>query len=341
MNYCRSIALLAYLVMFAATGVHAQDICDEEMDTSDNLHSSQWRAQVQPLIDAGKFREGHAVIVEKYRSRIDSFSGLGMAEVGIVDDAIDRYLDVVGNSMFRQRGPADWTVNPTFTTDDVVIRLGDIRGSPNRASDDVVLSCPQIRLAGTAERAIAYFAVAMSSIADPPVEPVAFIAETEYRDFENWLDNGLEMWPWELWINGRNLPDTGAPTSQTIFLRPSGLIGLQFDGTDDSVATYGMALELFGKVKYASQSDRKKWKGISLMASVTNDRGVGYGFLTRFNRYVLGLAYHDSDDAVLLYFNLDLQKFVLGENSQAEQADDFLKCLAFKLGKTDSCEEDN
>lgn len=324
--------------LLLAGTAQSQTICDEDLDPTDSLHESRWQAGVKQLIDNGKYRDGHEELVKIYRERLAAMATVDTGVRAIVDDAIRIYLDVVDNSAFQQRGPADWNVTMAAISDDVVIRLGDIRQSPNRRDDMVVLPCTRVKQAGTFERAVAYFAHAMSRVSPPDLETPALILEAELSEYEDWLNNGLEMWPWELAYNSRNLPATGVP-AQRILLRPSGLIGLDFSGTEESLATYGLAVEPFGWVWYERGSKRKKWKALSLLASITNDRGIGYGLLGRYDRFAMGLAYHENDSAVLLYFNVELQDYVLGKEAQGIQAQDFLNCLDLKIRRANVCEK--
>jgi hypothetical protein len=64
---------------------------------------------------------------------------------------------------------------------------------------------------------------------------------------------------------------------------------------------------------------------------VTDDNGVGYGGLVRWDNLTFGLAYHDKDESNLLFVGIDLYKYILGEEKRTDSARVFLNAVKEKL----------
>jgi len=118
--------------------------------------------------------------------------------------------------------------------------------------------------------------------------------------YQNWFDNGLAMWPQETWLNGLFLGESDAEEPagyQLIFLRPSIGLGMNADdGLDDGKVEQVLGLEIGGFAHYLEHDYSSYW-GLSLVATLGEDAGVGYGPLVRYNNFVLGFTRRDKDSS--------------------------------------------
>jgi|GEM_PF-5107495 len=111
------------------------------------------------------------------------------------------------------------------------------------------------------------------------------------------LKNGLAMWPWELWLNGKRLgPKDFDPLflTQWIFMRPTA--GIEINTRNRATANFDVSvgIEPIGFVHYSDQT-YKDWWGASFLATSTTQAGIGVGGLLRWNNYVLGMTRHESN----------------------------------------------
>lgn len=135
------------------------------------------------------------------------------------------------------------------------------------------------------------------------------------RNHEDLLRNGLPMWPWETWLNGKRLGDNDTsplPQTQLVLMRPS--IGLEIDTRSREKANLEASLlvEPIGVVRYLN-SDYSQWVGVSAVVTSSTRQGMGYGFLVRYGRYSAGLTRHKSDrggDDTYLALGFDLYDLI-------------------------------
>jgi len=76
--------------------------------------------------------------------------------------------------------------------------------------------------------------------------------------------------------------------------------------------------------------DYSSWWGISGMVALTDDEGVGYGGLFRWNNYTLGVARHSKNDETLVYVSVDLYRFATGQQGRVNSAQGFLNAVVDK-----------
>lgn len=151
---------------------------------------------------------------------------------------------------------------------------------------------------------ILHLAIAYRKIHDASFAELRTAADQEIQrlnlQYQNWFDNGLPMWPQETWFNGLFLGESDAseaPRQQWVLLRPSvGLGGNTHDGLSNGNLDETLGVELFGYVRYR-ESDYSSYWGLSALATLGEDTGVGYGLLLRYDDYVLGYSRRDRDAA--------------------------------------------
>lgn len=171
---------------------------------------------------------------------------------------------------------------------------------------------------------ISYLAIAYKKVHDASFEVLRDAAnntiQLRNRQYQDWFDNGLPMWPQETWLNGLLLDESDAEIPakhQWVVFRPSlGLGGNLNDGFSEGNLDATLGVEIGGFVRYRSDDYSKYW-GLSVLATLGEDAGVGYGLLLRYNDYVFGYNKRKKDaslgigdDNEYLYIGYDLYKLV-------------------------------
>lgn len=171
---------------------------------------------------------------------------------------------------------------------------------------------------------LAYLASAYRKVHDASFEALREQADLTIqernRQYQNWFDNGLAMWPQETWFNGLFLGESDAvrpPRHQWVLLRPSvGLGGNASDGLDENNLDATLGVEIGGYVRYLEDDYSSYW-GVSLLATLGEDAGEGYGVLLRYDQYVLGYTRRKedrdlgiADDTEYVYIGVDLYNLV-------------------------------
>lgn len=117
-------------------------------------------------------------------------------------------------------------------------------------------------------------------------------------DHEDLIRNGLPMWPWELWLNGKRLGDSDAAPlfdTQIVFMRPSVGVEINTRSRERANLEGSLMLEPIGFVRYLEGSRFSRWWGASAVVTASTGQGMGYGGLLRYGRYSAGLTLHHSD----------------------------------------------
>jgi hypothetical protein len=117
-------------------------------------------------------------------------------------------------------------------------------------------------------------------------------------DHEDLIRNGLPMWPWELWLNGKRLGSSDADAlfdTQFVFMRPSVGVEINTRSRERANLEGSLMLEPIGFVRYVDGSRFRQWWGASAVVTASTGQGMGYGALVRYGRYSAGLTLHHSD----------------------------------------------
>ncbi len=121
--------------------------------------------------------------------------------------------------------------------------------------------------------------------------------ETSYKQWNNFLDNGFVMYPWEIGLNSALLSwDIRTPPStQFIFLHPSLGIQVPLDGFSDPVkfrAKESLVIEVAGHLWYRGEF-LENYAGVSGTVVLREDLPPGIGVLVRPGRgLAAGLNWH-------------------------------------------------
>ncbi len=137
--------------------------------------------------------------------------------------------------------------------------------------------------------------------------------ENAVEQWDNFLDNGYSMMPWESLVNGWiiDLPVMAPPDHQWIFLHP--LIGfeLSVDQLDELRIKEALQIEVFGHLWYRGNNLTDFW-GFSTAFSFREDHNPGIGAMVHIKRnWNLGITWHNlaGDLNPFLYFSMDLFSF--------------------------------
>jgi hypothetical protein len=159
-----------------------------------------------------------------------------------------------------------------------------------------------------------YLHIALAAREAPEKQAQWNALKKQATDHEDLIRNGLPMWPWELWLNGKRLGKSDADPlfkTQLVFLRPTA--GVEVNTRSRGLADLegSLLLEPIGFVRYIDDSQYSKWWGVSAVVTATTGQGMGYGALFRYGRYSAGLTLHHSEVAgvsndVYLAFSMDL-----------------------------------
>lgn len=123
-----------------------------------------------------------------------------------------------------------------------------------------------------------------------------FIAK-QSKAHEALLNNGLPMWPWELWLNGKQLGHSDWEPlfkTQWILMRPIAGFEINTSNRASGNLQVSVGVEPIGFIKYQND-EYDSWWGMSLLATSSNQEGIGIGGLLRWNNYSLGITRHQSD----------------------------------------------
>ena len=157
----------------------------------------------------------------------------------------------------------------------------------------------------------------------PDIAARARIVAEQSRAHEALMNNGLPMWPWELWVNGLRLGESDWEPlfrTQWVLLRPTVGVAMGTRRRAEANLDASVGIEPLGFVRYRD-ADYGSWWGVSLLLTSTTRDGIGVGALLRWNDYVLGVTRHKSDipgqgDSNFVFIGLDLYRMV---NSKREE----------------------
>lgn len=320
-----------YSPSHAAEVAFAEWCGSHSYDVNHPLAWPQLKGDVTRLLDENEPKGAYEIVTDEFRTRVELLGG-GDADTTRVANTFDHYISLIqvpGNET-----PAVWGYVHVPGTTFLQYSLLTDPDNPLR----IPCSVFAVGTPASFERTMAYALDAMERVGSDGTLKLAqrvatVVAGRAYKTYERMVFDGLAMWPWEMWINGIFVPSDfkkPAPLFQLSFLRPNASPALKFDGTENSEIDYGFTFEPIGYVRYRDDS-YKKWWGVSALITATNDNGIGYGALLRWDQYTLGVAYHEKDNSALMFVSIDLYKYILGENGRTNSARTFLGGVKSKL----------
>jgi len=300
-------------------------------------HPLAWErfaSDVELLVSNGNIQQAYELVLNTLDTELLILeSSENTREVQV---ALQQYLAYV-MSPSGIEGPAIFdagTPNPNLHDDYAVLQYAlslTREGTDSQDLLDVKIPCPDLVPGkNPAMRTIAHALWSMHKTAkvldlEKGWKIAALRSSQLYQDYENLILNGLPMWPWEMWVNGSLVPDDfngPAPMRQWIFLRPNISPALVTGSTEEVGLDFGLTLEL-GHIWYRKK-DYSSWWGLSAMAALTDDEGVGYGGMLRWDNYTLGVARHSKNDEDLIYVSVDLYQLVVGDETRVNSAQGFM-----------------
>ena len=161
--------------------------------------------------------------------------------------------------------------------------------------------------------------------AAPDLETIAAAVSNASLQAESLLENGLPMWPWELWLNGLRLSARDSDPlfrTQWVFMRPTAGIEIDTRNRASGDLNASVAIEPVGFVHYLGKG-HSEWWGASVVVTSSTSRGAGIGGLLRYNNYVLGVTHHrgerrGEDGSQFLFVGVELHDFIGKKRAQLE-----------------------
>jgi len=204
--------------------------------------------------------------------------------------------------------PAVWDIGPDPTDDSKDLLFGRF---------DEVVSFDCDRPIPPYQMNMAYLAGVVKKLLQPgaaaETRPMLDVILSRSQQAENLLNNGLPMWPWENYINGRRLGTSDAEplfTTQWVVMRPSAALQFNTRSRADATLSASLIIEPIGFVRYTDRT-YKSWWGASAVVSINSESGAGYGALLRYGKFTLGLTLQksstpDKKDDVYVLLGMDL-----------------------------------
>ena len=139
------------------------------------------------------------------------------------------------------------------------------------------------------------------------------------EEYDRMLFHGFPMFPWEALANSGLLTNSdiskGPPINQIVLFHPSAGAEVQV-GLRESKLAASLALEPIGWVHYPKAQEHRSWWGVSTLTTFRNDMGIGIGAAVRYENFMAGILWHDSDNdrrlfnsKPFIFLGLDLYQF--------------------------------
>lgn len=238
-------------------------------------------------------KETDALVIAKLRETVDAT----LASADRNDADVAEFLRRVHAwAVNGQLQGATWHIKPGVTPENFVLFDRDDDPHP------ILWSCRNQQWSSTLLN-IAYLShlldKAQSVQDDEKLGLLNAALQERNREYQNLLQNGLSMWPWEMYLNGLRLAprDSSHPfTTQFVIFRPSAAMEVNTRSQADANLEASLLVEPIGFVRYSS-TEYNHWWGASLAVTSSTREGMGYGALIRYDNYTLGVMRHKSSTA--------------------------------------------
>lgn len=145
------------------------------------------------------------------------------------------------------------------------------------------------------------------------------VIESKEKEYDRFLFEGFPMFPWEALTNSALLANkdilSGPPLNQVVLFHPSAGAEIQ-TGLRESRLNAALAIEPIGWVHYPSAKKHRTWWGVSALTTFRNDMGLGVGGAARYDHFMAGIVWHDSDNdrrlfnsKPFIFIGVDLYQF--------------------------------
>lgn len=317
MSKVLSLFFILFFSLFSI--VLAQDIFDPSdawMDENDPRHYENVIDRNWQMIQQEQWAEIFSNLADEAASTDVDWSGAQQVQerfLDALDAAIDelkeidalyngvylKHLDQLHTGRFAEGTAGDGFVGFQGMNPAIVLCMeGAEQANPCNQPEHPILSSAQAEDVRYRANAVNELLLILRSEADVAILDAI---ETSYKRWNNFLDNGFVMYPWEITLNSAllNWDIRTPPSTQFIFLHPSLGIQVPLDGFSDPVkfrAKESLMIEVAGHLWYRGDF-LENYAGISGTFVLREDLPPGIGFLVRPGRgLAAGLNWHLSSE---------------------------------------------
>lgn len=336
----KSLILMMVLILGLMSAGRAQDVFDPSgawMDESDPRHyenvidrnwqmlqQEQWADLFGNLADQAENSVVDWSGAEHVQKRLTEALETTAEEISVIDSRFDgeyiRNLDQLNTGRFAEGTAGQGFVAFNGISPPVVLCMeGAETAPPCSQPEHPVLTKEQAEDIRYRANAANELMLILRAEAD---EIILDAIETSYKRWNNFLDNGFVMYPWEIRLNSSLLKwdIRTPPATQFIFLHPSLGIQVPLDGFSDPVkfrAKESLMIEVAGHLWYRGEF-LDNYAGISGTVVLREDIPPGIGLLVRPGRgFAAGMNWHFSANeqkqfmkTPFLSFSVDLMNLV-------------------------------
>jgi len=305
---------------------------------ADPAHPLSWAAvrnELQPLLANRNYRGAYQLILAKYRhaqAAIQVNSEIASSFEAELQDFVE---GTTGRTSFQfiDSGPPKNESRLSFKTRTIDFFCGqDTKLGLDGVYATFAGKLPEHTNIGYAASLI--FLASGEQLEDM-LGPAGDVIDSRATGYRGLLLDGLPMWPWELYLNGklfgmRSL-ESPVPKYQLVFFRPSAGMEARWPSQEEARAEASIGVEPIGLVRYVG-SDYKNWWGVSALVTLgTADHGAGLGVLGRYNNYAVGVTKRKDTEGAFIFFSYDFYDLVNKREKRNRAADELLGGLRKKF----------
>jgi hypothetical protein len=275
---------IAWLLVAGAAG--AANLAGDRLQICDRTEEISPELRPSALLDVA----GAALAARRYGQVYERFAERFAATLGEAEKTDERNRRFIANIVRASAlRPNALDVSRGEPGKEVLFRT--------RPEDRIELDCAALTRREADMAAVALLArwVRGQELLPELAQRARFVAE-QSKAHEALIENGLPMWPWELWLNGKRLGASDWEPlfkTQWVLARPSVGVEINTRNRAEGNLEASVGIEPIGFVRYL-RDDYTEWWGASLLVTSSTREGLGLGALLRWNRYVLGVTRHES-----------------------------------------------
>jgi hypothetical protein len=330
------LATALFVIAVAASAGAAENPiiwCGWQADPAHPLSWAAVRNEVQPLLANKNYRGAYQLILAKYRQAQEAVRERTPNAVSFEAELQDFMGGTTGRTSFQfiDRGPNESQLLLKAKT--ITFPCGpDTKLGLDGVYATFASKFPEQTNIGYAANLIF---VASGDEVQNLLGPAADVIDNRATGYRGLLLDGLPMWPWELYLNGRlfgmHSLESPVPKYQVVFFRPSVGMEITWPSQEEAKAEASIGVEPIGFVRYTG-SDYKNWWGASALVTLgTADHGAGLGVLGRYNNYAVGVTKRKNTDGVFMFFSYDFYDLVNNKEKRDKAADELLGGLRKNL----------
>ena len=325
-----------FIAVSASAGAAEDQIiwCKWKADPAHPLSWASVRTELQPLLVNRKYQSAYQLILEKYRNAQEAVRERTPNAVSFEAELRAFIAGSSGRTRFQFTERGDVGDNVLLLPKQQQIEFPCL--IPKTGKDDnpkdFARKSPELANIGYAAQLVF---VASGDEVQNLLGPAADVIDNRATGYRGLLLDGLPMWPWELYLNGRlfgmHSLESPVPKYQVVFFRPSVGMEITWPSQEEAKAEASIGVEPIGFVRYTG-SDYKNWWGASALVTLgTADHGAGLGVLGRYNNYAVGVTKRKNTDGVFMFFSYDFYDLVNNKEKRDKAADELLGGLRKNL----------